>query len=240
MDNQQGQLQFLEDLFQPLAYSVGAMIGDGCVRAYIHRGNQMRYQTTILGMGKEPIDRVCREINSILPGNYNVVRYINRHGTTMYRLWMGKKIIYDFFHVLIGNKITLPDEVFQSNRKSKLDFLAGLFDTDGTVAVSKQPGTKTGVRWKIMFAARHKSLVEDVARLLQQVNVKVGKITEYTKSGYRSTYTISPNIRSFIDAGCYFGSTRKAERLHDYLKAVLPSETMHAASLTKDDDIVRA
>jgi len=229
MDNQQGNSHIsLEQFFEPVAYTIGALLGDGSVKCYTYITGEkrvMEYKVVIANMDKECVERVCGEINRFCDANYRVAEYENPHKTTMYRLAINNTPIYEFFHYFIGEKLFLADEVFRVGREAQLDFLAGLFDTDGTIAESSG-------YWRIGYAARTRTLVEDVARLLQKLGVKVGKIYEQV-SGYGTTmYIIKPNIRSFVDAGCYFYIQRKVDRLYRYLNTVnrhnymKPSETI--------------
>jgi intein/homing endonuclease len=218
MDNQQGNLSLsLEQVLEPVAYSIGALLGDGSVKQYTELGVDGKligpHKVVISNMDKECIERVCGEINQFCKTAYEINSYTNPNGTLMYHLAICDKSIYTFFYYFIREKTFLADEIFKASRQARLDFLAGLFDTDGTIA------HKTGY-YRIGYAARIKTLVEDVARLLQKLGVKVGKIHEQI-SGFGTTmYIIKPNIRSFIDAGCYFYIPRKVERLYEYLRTV--------------------
>lgn len=217
MDNQQGNLPYnLEQVIEPVAYTLGALLGDGSVGHYISakEGKQSEtYVVTISNMDKECIERVCGEINRFCNTQYDIKEYTNPNNTLMYRLAINNEEIYTFFNYFILNKQFLPDEIFRASRQTRLDFLAGLFDTDGMI-------TQHSGYYRVGYAARLKTLVEDVARLLQKLGVKVGKVYEQV-SGFGTTmYVIKPNIRSFVDAGCYFHIQRKISRLYDYLGTV--------------------
>ena len=138
MDNQQGNLQSgLEQFFEKVAYSVGALLGDGCVKSfsYMNKGHLVEeHKVAISNMDKECVERVCGEINLFCNTEYTFREYRNLNKTVMYRLAISNKDIYSFFHYFIGEKLILPDEVFRVNRDAQLAFLAGLFDTDGTIA----------------------------------------------------------------------------------------------------------
>lgn len=218
MDNQQGNLlDNLEQVIKPIAYSLGALLGDGTLGHYTNVSTVgKKYEThkvAISNMDRECIERVCGEINMFCDTQYFTREYTNNNGTTMFRLSINNIDIYTFFNYFISNKMFVADEIFRSDRQTRLDFLAGLFDTDGTI-------TQHSGYYKVGYAARIKTLVEDVARLLQKLGVKVGKVYEQV-SGFGTTmYVIKPNIRSFFEAGCYFYIQRKANRLSDYLGTV--------------------
>ncbi len=218
MDNQQGNLPYsLEQVVEPLAYTVGALLGDGSVKHHVYKDEKGKFCEThavaISNMDKECIERVCGEINRFCDTQYDVKEYKNNNGTTMYRLAINNSDIFTFFHYFIQDKMFLADEIFRMSRQGQLAFLAGLFDTDGMI-------TQSSGYYRVGYAARIRTLVEDVARLMQKLGVKVGKIHEQV-SGYGTTmYVIKPNIRSFMEAGCYFYIQRKVNRLYEYLRTV--------------------
>ena len=232
MDNQQGNLQWLnimDKYLEPLAYSIGALLGDGSVKRYTVKSRGVlctQSKVAICNMDLDCIGRVCVEINNFFEKNYKVVGYVNPNGAQMHRLAINNSIIHELFYYFIREKLNLPDELFRADRQIRLDFLAGLFDADGYVAENKSPNSKFGVSWRVGYAARFRTLVEDVTRLLQKLGVKVGKIHEQVSEHGTLMFVIKPNIRSFIDAGCYFQIQRKAQRLLDYASAVRPSETI--------------
>jgi DNA-binding transcriptional regulator WhiA len=218
MDNQQGNLPYnLEQVMEPVAYTIGALLGDGSVKHHVSINSagimSKNYMVVIANMDRECVDRVCGELNRFCNTQYDVKEFINPNGTTMYRLAINNENIFTFFYYFIQDKMFIADEIFRASREARLNFIAGLFDTDGSIA-------QYSGYYRISYAARLRTLVEDVARLLQKLGVKVGKIHEQV-SGYGTTiYVIKPNIRSFIDSGCYFYIQRKADRLYKYLNSV--------------------
>lgn len=205
------------------------MLGDGSVKVHICKsGNKFvaTHQTRISNMDFECVDRVCLEINSFFGEDYQIHPYTNPNGTKMYRLAINDEIVYRLFHYFVKEKLVVADEVFRADREARVNFAAGLFDTDGYVAEQNHPGAKFGVSWRVGFASRHRTFVEDVARLLQKLGVKVGKVHEQRSQYDTAIFVIKPNIRSFIDAGCYFHILRKAKRIQHYVDAMKPSETI--------------
>ena len=220
MDNQHGNLLHIMDkYFEIMAYSIGAMTGDGSVKKYLRqteeRGLHTVYNAQISSMDKEIVGRVCYEVDCLFEKDFRPVSYKGPKGTQMYRTGFGSEITFNFFNYFIKEKLNLSNEVFRASKKAKRDFIAGLFDTDGWVAHSKG-------YYRLGYAARHRTFVEDIARLLMKAGVKVGKINEDV-SGYGTImFRITPNIRSFIDKGFYFHVPRKAERLTLYKRSTRP------------------
>jgi len=226
MDNQQGNLlNVMDKYFESMAYSIGALTGDGHTRNHIAireggKGFQIVYPVTISNMDRDCVGRVCWEINKLFDKGYDIVPYTNDNGTQMFRLAIGNCVINQFFTYFIREKQYIVDEVYRASKQAKLDYLAGLFDTDGYVAEVKQTQAKYGYSWRVGFASRHRTFIEDVTRLMQKMGVKVGSI--YTQvSGHGTViFVIKPNIRSFIETGCYFNIKRKNDRLNHYLDAM--------------------
>lgn len=221
MDNQHGNvLQIMAKYFEPMAYSIGAMTGDGSVKKYLRQDAQGKlhtaYNASICGMDKECLDRVCYEVDSLFDKDFRPIPYVGSKGVQMYRSGFGSRVTYDFFNYFIGDKLYLADEVFRSSKKAQRSFIAGLFDTDGWITYSKG-------YYRLGYASRHRTFVEDVARLLMKSGVKVGKINEDV-SGYGTVmYRITPNLRSFIDLGFYFLISRKDDRVQAYVKSMIKS-----------------
>lgn len=232
MDNQHGNLLYIMDkYFEVMAYSIGAMTGDGSVKKYIRqteeRGLHTMYNASISSMDEECVGRVCYEVDCLFKKDFHPISYMSSNKTQMYRSCFGSKVTFDFFNYFIREKMNLSDETFRASKKAKRDFIAGLFDTDGWIAYSNG-------YYRLGYAARQRTLVEDVARLLMKSGVKVGKINEDV-SGYGTImYRITPNLRSFIEKGYYFHIQRKAARIDLYKCSVglrnqdkvKPSETI--------------
>ena len=94
----------------------------------------------------------------------------------------------------------------------------------GTVG-GKDKGVK---RWTIGFSNNKIEIINNCAALMQMVGIKVGKIAEGKKKGYRATYMIRPNPRSFHEAGMFFYASRKQEKFDRYVEHVIGSETLRA------------
>lgn len=235
--------KYLERLIELTAYSIGAILGDGHMRFIPSYGNGSWYVTEVASMDREISLRVANEFNGAFGTGYKPIQKRLPNGSTLFIARASKKIIYDFFDALTNKKQGAPIEIVRGSKQMKLDFLAGIFDTDGTVKFTEAwngSRTKKNPRWQMGFSNTIPQMVEDTAAILHSLGVKVGSISTYKRSGgYRTVYAIHPNIRSFMDAGCYFYVVRKQRRLNDYLSHVLGSETMYVAPVTSGEDIVQ-
>lgn len=237
MDNQHANLLHpMDEHFDAMAYSIGAIWGDGTIGIYTQKApNGNIYSTPnvrITAMDYDIVNRVCCEVNEYFGKKYKVVEYRNPNGTTMFRSIVSSRITYDFFRYFIKNKAFLPDELFRSSRDAQLRFIAGLFDTDGYVSMSKNPRYKLGYQWMMGFSSRHRTLVEDVSKILKKLGVKVGKIRNDVSPYETLIFSIRPNIRSFIESGGYFHTPRKAKRLALYEQGMSPLKDVTLASET--------
>ena len=213
-----------------LAYALGAFMGDG-FRGYSDYGNGAWFSSGIACMDKEIVDRFADQIATIFNRRYTVMPYTLKTGTTMYKCIATAREVYEAFVFSTMWKTQVPEAFVNCPKEVLREFIAGLFDTDGTINEAQAlNGSKTGYnpRWQLGFGGTERRVVEDVAALLQRSDVQVGKIGEYTKAQYRTVFTIHPNLRSFVDAGFYFRCERKAERVKKYLG--IASETLYTGA----------
>jgi len=235
--------RLLDKVVEMTAYSIGAFLGDGSFRFVPGSGNGSCYVTEVTTMDKEVPERVAKEVNDSFETNYKIMERKTPKGTKMYIFRAYKKVVQEYFRLMTDNRHSVPKEILEGSRQVKLDFLAGIFDTDGSVKFTETwngSRTKKNPRWQLGFTNTVPEMVMGVGALLHGLGVKVGKFHIVPRGGYRTQYAIYPNIKDFIKAGCYFQASRKEKRLHDYLNHVLGSETMHTAPVTSGDDIVQS
>lgn len=237
-------LNLVEEGLSLVAYSIGAFMGDGYSRYNaMPLGKGSWYTTGVECMDRDIIERVQREFYIVSGKEYSIQTRLLKTGTRMYFVRAASKTVFDFYNWFTTVKQLVPDEFFRAADEAKRDFIAGLFDTDGSVKVTETwNGNRTAKnpRWQLGFSSTVKAVAEGVASLLRLLGVKPGSIKETARGPYRTIYTMQPNMRSFIDSGCYFHCGRKAKRIQDYLNHVVSSEAMYAASVITDEDMVQA
>lgn len=221
------------DICDLVPYSVGAFLGNGSVCYSNHT-----YVTEISSPDPEVAERCLLEMEILFNRKYKLVEYQPKHcNKPMFYARAYCKEVYDFYMALTFGKQEIPNNMHRAMHSSRLNFIAGMFDTDGTV---KNTYNANGIpRWQVGFSNTKLNLVAGLAAILQNLGVKVGSIGEYKRANYLTLHSIFPNIRSFIEAGCYFHSKRKQQRLQDYLNHVVGSETLYTASMTMDEDKVQ-
>lgn len=227
------------ELFGCLAYSMGAILGDGSFHYSIKRNQPAMKIST---MDSEVVHQVAGEINLLFGTEYKVhsTNKYSPKGTVMYRSIFSRSDIVGLFYYMTNGRNEIPKVAFSASPRVKRFFIAGMMDTDGSVTY--QTITVNGIeypRWKINFNNTKEHIVRGLATLMQSLGVKVGKISKMERGNYNDRYDIHPNIRSYIDAGCFFFVKRKHDRLNAYLRHVTGSETMYTAPTILGEDIVQ-
>lgn len=229
----------LVDLCDIVPYSLGAFLGNG----YVGYTNNT-YITEISSPDEEVAERCLVEMEVMFSRKYKLVKYIPKGRTQM--IFIARAYcqeVYNFYTSLTNFKQEIPIGIIRSQLPiTRRHFIAGLFDTDGTVKFTEcwnGSKTKKNPRWQLGFSNTKRNLVEGAAAILQKCRVRTGTINEYTKQNYLTVYTIFPNLRDFIDAEFYFHSNRKQTKLQDYLHHVIGPETLYTAPMTMGEDKVQ-
>lgn len=217
MINQQGKTG--QDVIEELAYVLGAFQGDGYY-TYHYYGNGGWYMIGISKGNKEVIERCQEIVNGFFGTKYKLLDKRIKSGLVIWTLRTSRQVIYDVFTTATQWKTDIPRRIISGSRESQIEYLAGLFDTDGSVA-------KNNGRFQLKFSSTELKVVQSVALLLQRLGVLVGKIGDYQKGGYKTIYNIQPNLRSFNEAGCKFYNHKKARRLQEYIDTVCLRDYAH-------------
>lgn len=219
------------------AYSIGFILGDGYLQHYSAVKKGKRYPFQCIHVGKPDLDvveRVRDEIEATFGVKYAVFKQTLASGLPFYNLRAYRRDVFDFFAINTRYKAEIPKFFFSAPKDIKRDLIAGLMDSDGHISQSTQKNW-----WQIGFGMTNREIVSGAANIMRSLGVKVGQIGECQQGDYRLFYRIRPNIRSFIEAGCYFHAERKTERLKAWESHVLGSETTSAAPVTPGEGIVR-
>ncbi|MCB1711656.1 MAG: hypothetical protein KDH96_03990 [Candidatus Riesia sp.] len=148
------------------AYLKGFLIGDGTS----NNGDKARlwlYEPKFMCE-----DRLINSANEVLDGEINTnaissVGFSDEYKTkfsyrkTMQGLAPKKHELYQY----IIREYGLPQEIFEADYNSKLEFIAGLFDSDGTAS-----DTKNG--WLYQYSSIHLKLLQDIQLLLKTIGVQ--------------------------------------------------------------------
>jgi LAGLIDADG-like domain len=230
----------VKTLLDDLAYSFGFFLGDGSFGISKRERDGNTYFESFIVFADSDADTVARvnqELTKIFGRSYSVLERDTPKGTRMYQLVIRRDDVVNMFGLLTAFRMRIPQYYFGAERVIKIEFLRGCLDTDGYISERDFGSYK---RWSVGFANTNLSLVQGVAAIMQSLGVQVGKIGESRKGEYRSCYRISPNIKSFLEAGLGFYSARKAQKLQNYMNYVAGSETLYTAPVTSGEDKVQS
>ncbi len=159
------------------AYLKGFLCGDGTT----NRGRPLLYlyppkyecQDRLISSAQE-IENLAVNTNCITDLGFNDQESKGKSRKAMTGL-TGKK--HELTAWASTNKLSLPDEVFQWDRQSKLDFIAGLFDSDGSAS-----DTSNGFMYQL--SSVHTTFLKDVQSLLKTIGVQ-SRLSAMGKGGVK-------------------------------------------------------
>lgn len=148
------------------AYLKGFMVGDGTLNS---DGKPLLYLYEPKYVCE---DRLLNSANELEIGeqNTNVVTDLSfseltKQKTSSRKNMRGLSVRYETVTPYLYRENGLPKEIFEADYQSKLDFIAGLFDADGT-AIDNSGG------WKYQYSSIHIKLLQDIQLLLKSIDVK--------------------------------------------------------------------
>lgn len=121
-----------------------------------------------------------------------------------------------------AEKTRIPKFLMESSIACKREFIAGLMDGDGWMSQTPMRGYPGHYMYQMGLAGGHSEWFDSAIRLMQSIGIvgKKGYQDQYEDYEPQQRYMI--NIRSYVEAGCYFKINRKQERLEQYIKDVKP------------------
>jgi hypothetical protein len=201
MDNQQ------EKCIEEMDYVVGVMLGDGLCAL-----SDMRPLVQLEMMDSEVVELFARAVNQQF-GLSHSISYRERGGTKLARYTTRNKECFEFFRDITAHRQFFPEWYFTAPQRQQLSLLAGLWDTDGYVAISA--GTVKGKAYHqphVGFSNTSQRLVLDTARLLEMQRVRVSVLDIPVQGNRRPQWRARPNIDDFLALQLPLQCRRKAER----------------------------
>ena len=176
------------EITEDVAYTIGAMVGDGCTR-------------TTMGFTNADAEVVARVSRGLAEIGCDIVP----RGGIQYGI-CGKRVTSLF--AAIGARCNahdkrVPDCIIESPRSVIVSFLRGLFDTDGTV-------NKNG---DVQFCSVSRDLIDDVSALLLALGLH--PVVTFKANRYRGAFILSlwgRQARKYFDE-IGFEIKRKQERM---------------------------
>ena len=195
-------------ILEPLSYFFGAMLGDGYLYRY---GIGESRRTGIDCSDWDIVDRCYRDVTNyftdLKPGRRRT--YVTYTGTLMHQVKWSDRELYNLMLIAFGDyKLHIPYYIWNSSRKSKLQFLAGLMDTDGSISKRKDENS-----YCLRFGGKY-PFVKEVPMLLNDLGIKIASM--YNHSQDSDILMLNLSVQSSIENGFQFYCDRKHQV---YLKA---------------------
>ena len=206
-----------------IAELIRALIGDG----YLYRGNKncKKYQIGFVGSPKTDND-YFKKLQYLILSEWNKKVNIKVRERGLRMVFNSKEIsnfLVNELKIPYGynkcEKVEIPQKIFKKWKLAK-NAIKGIFDTDGSVFVSKKPGIKKYPC--IELTTTSKKLAEQVKELLVSRDFRIAKIREYQRNiNSRTAYKVSLNgqenlIKWLKEIG--FSNPYKYNRAVSYLK----------------------
>jgi intein/homing endonuclease len=153
-----------------LAEFLGILTGDGYMNVY----RNYDYIIEIAGNKESDKNFLKAHVTNLIKELFNInPSYIERHDQNTAYLRVRSKAIFNYllnkeFKRGIKGNIKVPEWV-KNNKKFRLAFIKGLFDTDGCVSLKNKEGKKYPVA---SLASKSKPLLKDIKRFLELIGLK--------------------------------------------------------------------
>lgn len=226
MDNQQ------RNVLDDIAYSVGFLLGDGCLYADPFNGD---YRIQWATMDVECLERIKAEMEtdrpiSPIPGKNASLLSIYCH-----EMWRA-------FVDMTGYKKLVPEYYFDSDKEVVLDVIAGMLDSDGSIKERKiQHDLKTGSKeywnYALEFYNNEPGLIHGFTKLCKIAGIRTNNVRQYTTQSGKIGYSVSVVLRDFVKHGGYFHCKRKQARLDRFKERILKQPT-HRSETKPGDALV--
>jgi DNA-binding transcriptional regulator WhiA len=206
-----------------VAELIGVIIGDG----HIYRKNR-KYQIGIVGNSKTDLG-YFEKLKKLISAEWNKeVKIKPVHGTNAIRIVFDSKEICNFLindmNIYHGRgkcqKVKIPKEIYENWDLAK-HTVRGIFDTDGSIFVSKKPGIEKYPCMEITTTS--KNLVYQLKSLLNKNRFRVALRIEKRKNpnpnalpSYRLALNGKENLKKWIEE-ISFTNPYKLNRALNYL-----------------------
>lgn len=200
-----------------LFYLVGVYLGDGCVTRY-GRGSYFKLNTIDYDFALATQDALYK----IIGRRPKIYTYpVKKSKKPNNQLSVCCKELCDYLQNITNKKKRIPQFIINAGKSNKLEFIAGLMDSEGYVALRKWNKKQwSGNQFIIGFKSTD-YWVGDFKGILQSVGVIVtsDRKEKPRKSWYKIPRVLTLSLPSFIKSGCYFKISRKQNRINTYIDA---------------------
>jgi len=202
---------------KPLAYILGVYLGDGNIQK-CYKQKYFRLNTIDQDFA-EATDKTLRMITGyrakirrhpVKKSKNDNYALIHHHCTDL----------CEYLEKATNNKEIIPSFVYDQDQKWRIEFIAGLMDSEGYASVANKGRVENsnamelGIKTTSMWMYDLQRILESVGCITQGV-----KICKPNKEGHKQSYRIRIWPITFLQSGCYFRIKRKQQRfeiLRDY------------------------
>ena len=195
------------------AYILGTYMSDGCVTKEYNK-NVLRLEV----MDEDFANAFYHALESY--GVNHLKRY--KIDNPRYRQGFSFFVVSrdnDLCELLVSDtnhKKLIPDYVYKWDKELKLEFISAFMDGEGYVS-KRTKIMRNGLPSFSLGIEMEHVVLEQFKKILQSVGVKVGKFTHRKQRTNLLLSTISLNINSWFESGCYFYILRKQDKVLDYI-----------------------
>lgn len=237
-DNSQSFGQFTSKY----AYLVGLILGDGCFRS------DCEFEVCLPNSDKN--SSIDGEFYKLFDKWHYSKKTSNVSSCVVYNREVGEYFKSIGFHCRGAKLKRIPKVFFNSDKETAKALLQGLFDTDGSISLSKKSGTAT-----ISYCSVNKNLIYDVIRMLSMFGIvstvyrrlsktsghfmKSGKWIKHSDEVFEVVIVGESNIRVF-ESEVGFRLKRKVDKLktresYVYDVELIPTFEGRLSNLYKED-----
>ena len=207
---------FIERVTPKIAYLIGAYLGDGYITS-TRASKWFGLQSIDLDFAKTIVDYAADDVCATTPPTV-INRVIRNKPRVFYQARINCTDFCDWLLKITKDKTIVPDCIPLANCEITKNFCEGFLDSEGWIAMSKQPRQQNGNHaFQGGFGCTNRSILLTVAKMLQLLGVKMGnlRVAKMT-DGRKDCYSFCLNIRSLLSAKIYFRIKRKRDRLHEF------------------------
>jgi hypothetical protein len=165
-----------------LAYLCGILVGDGSIYG---RKEKHEYLIKCVGNPKDEQELYYKIIGPRFKSVFGFIPKIKYHDSaTTFGFALYSKNLYKYLTKDIGLLEGRKDErlgipgIFKENKQLIIPFIRGVFDTDGCITFKKRYSEKPYYP-VITLASKSKKLVQEIAEVLKNLDLKVVEIYDY-------------------------------------------------------------
>ena len=200
-----------------LAYFLGSYLGDGCISPAQNSANGFEFK--ILSIDKDLIEHVRFILYMEFDSEVSLQNVQKRY----WAVSSVKNSVIQYLMKHCGREKRWPGSIWNSDKQSKIDFLSGLLDTDGYSTYQRDKLIKGAYydQCRIGFCTTS-SWIGKVKLLAKLLGVNSGEIylahngQKQGHKGKKPVYGLVFNVKTFIEAGCFFRVKRKQNRVVEY------------------------